>query len=281
MIGWMQIENTFEAVDGRKLSYRCWIPKIDNLKAVLVVAHGLAEHCGRYLNVVNYFVPRGYAVYGFDYQGHGRSGGKRSYIKRFSCYTRDMVAFLELVSSKHPGARLFLVGHSMGAPVAIESAIQNQEKLAGLILSGASLKYSLKGSDTLKMVVKILSALMPRMGVTVLDSSSLSTDEAVVKAYDSDPLVYRGKISARLAWEIVQAGERIALRASEIKLPVLILQGAADRMCYPEGSKAFYEQVGSADKTLKLYDGLYHEIFNEPAREQVFRDMEGWVEGHL
>jgi len=275
----MHIEGTFTGCGGFNLYYQCWQSPSDNPGAVLVVAHGLAEHSGRYMNLVNHFLPRGYEVWAFDDEGHGKSEGRRGYVSRFTCYVRDLETFRQMVAEKRPHSRIFLIGHSMGGPVAALAALRHQPGLAGLILSGPSLKHSLNTPEPLKLAVKLLSILTPRMGVTVLNASLISRDAGVVSAYVNDPLVHRGKISARLALEIVEAGEQVSRQAHLLTMPLLILQGGADRLCYPQGSKVIYQQAGAKDKTLKIYDGCYHEVFNEPEHEQVFQDIEGWLEG--
>ena len=264
---------------GRKdfdLYYQSWLPD-GAPRAILLVVHGLAEHSGRYMNLVNRFVPLGYAVYSFDQRGHGKSEGLRGHVERFSYYLNDLRAFLDMVRSEHPDAKIFLVGHSMGGTVAIAYSVHHQDELDGLILSGAILKVDASLSPMLIMVGKALSVVLPKSGVMVLDASAISQDQAVVDAYVNDPLVYRGKIRARLGAELMRMTQELPGQTPRIVLPILIMHGTADRLCDPEGSVAVCGQVGSNDKTLKLYDGFYHEIFNEPGREQAFADMEVWL----
>lgn len=276
----METEGTFTGDGSYKLCYRRWYNRQVGTKAVLVLAHGLAEHCGRYQNFIDYFLPRGYEIWAFDYRGHGKSEGKRCHVEKFDYFVQDTCSFLQIVAQQRPDVPVFLVGHSMGGLVAALVAFRCQDKLRGLVLSAPSLKRSIAAPEPLKTVVRMLSAVAPKVGVHTIDSSLLSRDFSVVQVYDSDPLVFRGKISARLASELVNAGEAASKQAHLIKLPVLILHGVADKLCNPAGSKLFYQECASADKTLKLYDGCYHEIFNEPCKEQVFRDIEEWVEKH-
>jgi alpha-beta hydrolase superfamily lysophospholipase len=127
----------------------------------------------------------------------------------------------------------------------------------------------------------ILSLLLPKIGTTILDASAISRDKAVVDAYVSDPLVYRGKIRARLGAELIKTMHELPAKMPEINLPILIMHGAADQLSDPKGSQMLFERAGSKDKTLKLYDGFYHEIFNEPKRERVFKDVEAWLTTHI
>jgi len=269
-------EGTFKGDKGLNLFYQCWLPNT-NPKAVLLIVPGLAEHSGRYTNVVNYFVPRAYAVCGLDTQGHGKSDGLRCYIDRFSDYIDDIKIFFDIVHQRYGDRKIFMVGHSMGATIALAYAVQHQRDLAGLIISGVGLKPGSSISPVLKRVVRLISFLFPKMGVTVLDATAISQDKAVVDAYIHDPLVHRGKITARLGAELLKTIDRLPSQIPMINLPIIIMQGTEDLLCNPEGSPMVYDLVGSRDKTLKLYEGFHHEIFNEPGHLQVMADLEAWL----
>jgi acylglycerol lipase len=273
-------EGKFKGLKDFSLYYQCWLPE-KTPKAVLLVVHGLAEHSGRYKNLVNYFVPKGYAVYALDHRGHGKSDGVRCYVDRFSDYLADLKTFFNMVRKEHKGAKIFLVGHSMGGTIAVPYAIEHQQELAGVITSAPSLVASPTVSPALLAIAGVISALLPKMGVTVLDASTISRDKAVVDAYVSDPLVFRGKIPARTGAELANMWKTLPEKMPQIKLPILIMQGTADGLANPASSKLLYERVGSKDKTLKLYDGLYHEIFNEPEHKQVMADVEAWLAKHI
>ena len=273
-------EGKFKGLKNFALYYQCWLPD-GSPKAILLVAHGLAEHSGRYKNLVNYFVPKGYAVYALDYRGHGKSEGTRSYVDRFSDYLTDLKTFFDMVRKEHKGAKIFLVGHSLGATIAVPYVIEHQKELDGVIMSGASLVASPTVSPALLAMAGVVSALLPKMGVTVIDASTISRDKAVVDAYVNDPLVFRGKIPARTGAELAKMWKTLPERMPEIKLPILIMQGTADKLADPASSKLLYERAGSKDKTLKLYDGFYHEIFNEPEHKQVMADVEAWLAAHI
>ena len=273
-------EGKFKGYKGLKLYYQCWLPE-GKPKAVLLVAHGLAEHSGRYKNLVDYFVPKGYAVYALDHRGHGKSEGTRSYVDNFNDYLTDLETFFDMVRKENKNARIFLFGHSLGGTIATAYAVEHQEGLAGLILSGSSLVPSTSVSPALLAMAGIISALLPKMGVTLLDASGISRDKSVVDAYVNDPLVFRGKVPARTGAELARMWKQLPEQMPKIKLPVLIMHGFADQLADPRGSKLLYERVGSKDKTLKLYDNCYHEICNEPEREQVFVDMGAWLTKHI
>ena len=269
-------EGKFNGLKNLQLYWQCWLPD-GKPKAILLVAHGLAEHSGRYKNLVNYFVPKGYAVYALDHRGHGKSEGTRSYVDSFNDYLTDLKTFFDMVRKEHKNTKIFLFGHSLGGTIATAYAVEHQEELAGLILSGSSLVPSTSVSPALLAVAGVVSALLPKMGVTLLDASAISRDKSVVDAYVSDPLVFRGKVPARTGAELARMWKQLPEQMPKIKLPVLIMHGFTDQLADPRGSKLLYERVGSKDKTLKLYDNCYHEICNEPEREQVFVDMEAWL----
>jgi len=269
-------EGKFKGYKGLNLYFQCWLPE-GKPKAVLLVAHGLAEHSGRYKNLVDYFVPKGYAVYALDHRGHGKSEGTRSYVDNFNDYLTDLETFFDMVRKENKNARIFLFGHSLGGTIATAYAVEHQEGLAGVILSGSSLVPSTSVSPALLAMAGIISALLPKMGVTLLDASAISRDKAVVDAYVNDPLVFRGKVPARTGAELARMWKQLPEQMPKIKLPILIMHGFADQLANPAGSKLLYERVSSKDKTLKLYDNCYHEICNEPEHNQVMADIEAWL----
>jgi alpha-beta hydrolase superfamily lysophospholipase len=273
-------EGKFIGHNNFSLYRQAWLP--DGIPiAILVVVHGIAEHSGRYTNLVNYFIPKGYAVYSFDLRGHGKSDGKRSYVERFSYYIDDLKTFCDMVHEENKNAKVFMIGHSMGSTIAIDYALEHQSGLQGLIISGTTLKAGSSINKASILMARILSVLMPKMGVTALDSNGISRDKAVVTAYINDPLNYTGKLSARVGAELLKTMAMLQSRLSEITLPLLIMQGTHDRISDPSSSKLLFDGVSSKDKTMKLYEGFYHEIFNDPERLQVFSDMEAWLKARV
>ena len=274
------ISGNFKGQGNLNVFYQGYLPA-GKLKAVLLILHGLAEHSGRYMNLVNYFVPKDYAIYCFDQRGHGQSEGMRGYVEKFSNYIDDLKTFADMVRSKHSGEKFFLVGHSVGGTIAIAYSLYHQDEFDGLILSGATIKPGNSISPVKIILVRLLSLITPKMGVDVINASAISQDQAVVDAYIHDPLVYHGKIRARLGAELLKVMRALPNQMPEIHLPILIMSGAIDRLSNPEGSRLLFERISSRDKTIRLYDGFHHEIFNEPGREQVFGEMENWLTTHL
>ena len=269
-------EDTFKGVRNADIYYQAWLPD-GEVRAVILLVHGIGEHSGRYTNHVNYFVPRGYAIYALDHLGHGKSEGEREVIERFSDYTDTLGIFSGMVREWQPGKPIFILGHSMGGLITSTYLLDHQDEFQGAILSAPAIKPGGDISGATIAVGKIISRILPKMGVLALDDSGISRDPAVVQAYRADPLVFQGKTPARLGAEMLGAMQRVTDAASTITLPILILQGTGDMLVNPSGAQILYDKVGSADKTLKLYDGLYHELHNEPERDVMFADVEAWL----
>ncbi len=273
-------EGTFKGMRDASIYYQSWLPEGKSI-AILLIIHGLAEHSGRYMNVVNYFVPLGYAVYALDHIGHGKSSGTRVYVERFEDYTVTLKTYFDMVRHWQPDQPIFLVGHSMGGLIGAVYLLDHQAELTGAVLSGPAVKVHGTVSPVVIFVGKVISVLMPKLGLIGLEAEGVSRDPAVVQAYVNDPLVCRGKVTARLSAELVKAIRRVTAEATKITLPILIVQGGADKLVDPKGAQMLYDAVSSADKTIKIYDGLYHEVFNEPEHDQVLGDVKAWLETHL
>ena len=274
-------EGTFSGFQKVKIFYQYWTPDRPP-KAVLLLVHGLADHSSRFQTFVEYFVERDYAIAALDLRGHGKSGGARGYINRFDNFLADLELFNKQVHQDFPGEKIFPVGHSIGGTVLTAFAIRYQNEFAGLIFSAPVLKPGASITRQQVVMARLLSVIMPRLGVAPLQAGAVSRRPEVVRSYVEDPLVYHGKISARLGAELINTLERyLPPRLSEITLPVLIMYGTEDRLSNPSGCQFLFDSVKSSDKTLRKYEGLYHEIFNEPEREKVYADIEQWLSRQL
>ncbi len=273
-------EGYLKGVRDTDIFYQYWLPEGEP-KATLLVVHGVREHSGRYMNVVNHLVPSGYGVYGIDHIGHGKSDGERVYVERFQDYTTTLKKCLDMIREWQPERPIFLIGHSMGGLISAAFLLEHQDELSGAVLSAPSIKVSDNTSQAIIFVGKLLSIIMPKAGLIKLDAEAVSRDPAVVNAYINDPLVYTGKITARLGAEILKTMQRVTEQATEIRLPILIVQGSDDKVVDARGAQLLYDLVTSEDKTIKIYDGFYHEVFNEPEHEQVLNDVKTWLEAHL
>lgn len=269
-----------KAPDGQTLFTQSWTPDQPG-KGTIVLVHGLAEHSGRYTHVAEYFVQQGYSVHALDHRGHGQSRGQTfGYFERFSLLHDDLYLFVESVRSLGRSGPLFMVGHSMGGLLALYYTIRHQGHLKGLITSGALLDAGVDVPGTQVALARFLSQVAPKMGMVDLDSNTLSKDPAVVSAYDNDPNVYRGKLRARVGSELIAAVNETRNNLGKITLPILCLHGAQDRLVKPSSTQYIYDHVGSVDKTIKIYDGLHHEIFNEPEKARVLADVWVWLASH-
>jgi alpha-beta hydrolase superfamily lysophospholipase len=272
-------EGTFRGVGDVELYYQGWQPE-DTPKATLAILPGFGEHGGRYGNVVNWFVPRGYAALALDVRGNGRSGGPRGYINSFEEIRSDVRAFLDLVRSREPGSPLFLLGHSQGGLAAADYVLHEPSGLDGMIAS-SPLLCPLPIAAHLVFLSRVLSKVWPRLTLNSgLDVTALSRDKAVVQAYVADPLV-KNVGTPRLATELEAAVAWTQAHACDLVLPILIVHGSADRLSACGGSQTFFDACSSIDKERIVYEGGYHELFNDLDKEKVLADVEAWLERHL
>jgi alpha-beta hydrolase superfamily lysophospholipase len=269
----------FDGRGGLSIAWRAWLPE-DEPKAVLVLAHGAGEHSGRYGHVAHRLNQAGYAVHALDHRGHGHSEGRRAYLDRMENVVDDLHTFVRQAKERHPGKPLFLLGHSMGGCIAIEYALAHQDELTGLALT-CPLAVLEAANPVQRAAGRILSAVLPQAPVFRVDSALVSRDPKVVRRYDEDPLVHHGGLPARTVGELAQTVARFPERVPEIEVPLLVMLGGADELVPPEGGRMVAERAGSADKTLEEYDGLYHEILNEPDWEKVADDLVGWLDGRV
>ena len=273
-------EGNFKGVRNVSIYYQAWLPE-GKVKAVLLIVHGLGEHSGRYMNVVNHFVPLGYAAYALDHIGHGKSEGEREVLERFEDITDNLTIYYNMIKVWQPGKPIFILGHSLGGLVTCKYLIDHQADFKGAIISASLVRVPANISPLTVTMGKIFSAIAPKVGVVPLDATGISRDPEVVKAYVNDPLVFHGKTPARLAAEMLKAMQCVTAEAHKITLPFIILQGSADRLVDPGDAQLFYDKASSKDKTIKIYPGFYHEVFNEPGRAIVLKDVEDWLKAHV
>ena len=267
------------AAAGDKQYYKHWSTTAP--KAGVLIAHGYGEHIGRYEHVAAALNAAGYDVFALDLWGHGKSDGARGYVPAFSVYLDGLDALLLKAKESLPGAKLFLLGHSMGGLVAEQFLENRQQDFAGAVLSGPAVVPVDEQPAIVIAIGLLLSRIAPKTGIIGLDANLVSRDPKVVADYVADPLVNKGKISARLAAEMLASMQRAQGDAGKITLPILLLHGGDDGLTSVEGSKLLYENIRSTDKTLKIFDGFYHEIFNDPGKENVIADMIAWLDAHV
>lgn len=265
---------------GDRIFWRKWLPDGDTKAAVLLV-HGYAEHCGRYQHVAQHLTDRGYAVYALDHWGHGQSDGDGGYIPAFSVLLDGVDAFYKIVKAEQDDLPLVLLGHSMGGLISVHELIAHQHRYAAAAISGPAIVPTDDPSPVMLMLSGLLSKFTPRIGVIPPLADAISRDPAVVAAYKADPLVYQGKMGARLAHEMFDAMGVASENAPAISIPILLMHGDQDALAAPRGSQLLYDNVTSVDKKLVIHEGLHHEIFNEPEGDDVLTQMTDWLEERL
>ena len=270
-----RVEGRFDGAGGVGLYWQGRLPE-GPVRGLLLLCHGMGEHSGRYATVVDTLVPDGWAVYGLDHRGHGRSRGPRVHLRDYAHLLADFDAFRLRISARHPGLRPFLLGHSMGGQVALAHALDHPEDLAGLVLSAPALAAP-PVPRTLRAVARTLVRVRPTLRRAVVDLDGISRDPAVVAAYRADALVHQGNPTLGLSLALADRMVPLAARAPELTLPLLLQHGTADRICAPAGTRALAAAAGSTDLTVRWYDGFWHEIYHEPGRERPLADLREWL----
>jgi lysophospholipase len=273
-------DGTLDASDGLRLYHQAWLPDGEPVGVVLVV-HGLGEHSGRYVHVAEALVAAGFAVHAFDHRGHGRSEGERTFVRSYDELLGDMVTVREAVEAEHPDRPLFVLGHSMGGNIVMGHVLDHQAGLAGMVLSGPALEVGDDLSTIELRVFRLVARIAPKFRPRALSAEAISRDPAVVAAYRDDPLVYTGRITAGLGAALIDAMGRFPARYHELRLPILLLHGTDDQLANIDGTRALEAAAVHADVTAHYYEGLYHEVFNEPERERVLGDLVAWLRANL
>ena len=271
-------EGSFEGVEGVKIFTREWQPAGEP-RGVVVISHGLNAHSGLYEWPAEQLTAKGLAVYALDHRGRGRSEGERFFVKKFADWTNDLATFIGIVKTREPGLPVFLLGHSAGGVIACSYALENQDEIAGLICEDFA--YRVPAPNIALAIVKGVSRVAPHAIVMKLKNEDFSRDPAVVAALNADPLIANESQPSETVAELVRADEILEKSFRQIALPLLILHGTADKVTKPSGSQEFYERAGSSDKTLKLYEGHYHDLLADVGKEQVMADIQAWIDARL
>lgn len=271
-------EERIDGGGGLKIFVRSWRP-VSAPRAVVVICHGVNSHGGQYLWTLEHFAAAGFAAYALDLRGRGKSDGDRYYVENIADYVANVAAVIRLAKSREPGLPVFLLGHSAGGVVSCSYALDHQSELAGLICE--SFAFQVPAPDLVLTVVKGLSRFAPRLPVLKLKNEDFSRDPKAVKALNDDPLTANEAQPAITVAALVRGNERLRREFPLITLPVFILHGTADKATKLAGSQLFYDTTGSKDKTLKLYDGHYHDLLNDLGKESVMQDVKGWINKHL
>jgi alpha-beta hydrolase superfamily lysophospholipase len=269
-------ERNFDGVGGVRIVYDVWTPDAPP-RAVIVLSHGLGEYARRYDHVAQCFGDAGLVTYALDHRGHGRSAGKRMLVRDISEYTADFDTLVCIATREHHGLKCIVLGHSMGGGIVFAYGVERPDNYDMMVLSAPAVAAQELVSPLMVVAAKVLGVLVPGLPVQELDVAAISRDPAVVQAYNDDPLVYHGKVPAGVGRALLQVGETMPQRAPALTAPLLVVHGSDDRLIPVDGSRRLVECVGSSDVELKVYPGLYHEVFNEPERDEVLGDVVSWI----
>jgi acylglycerol lipase len=274
--------SSFTGQDGLDIFYR-HMP-VEDQKAQLVLAHGLGEHSGRYVNIFNRLIPAGFSIWALDFRGHGRSQGKRGHIDTFDQYVLDLKSLIEKARQNgSANSKLFLLGHSMGGLIALNYTERFSETIDGVVASSPGLGLTVEVPAVKAFVGKVMSSIWPGLSMgNELDASKISHDPDVVKAYLDDPLVH-DRVTARFFTEFMSAMDETNTNVSGINVPILMQVAGDDHLTDAQSAKTFFDRLDGPDKTLHVYDNLYHEIYNETRdeKEAVIDDLENWLNSHV
>jgi acylglycerol lipase len=271
-------EENYDGYKFIRIFEQSWRPEDNQVRGVVIIVHGLKDHSTRYNELAGFLAQRGYAVHAFDLRGFGSSAGRRVYVDSFDEYLEDLASFVDTTRSREYGKPIFLLGHGLGGAIALEYVLSKKPELNGLVLSGAALKDDRSGFN--RVMTRATGTVLSLLAIFSVDVDKLSQDPAVVQACKEDPLIDEGNGPARTARELLNAMAEIGEHESELRMPALILHGGADVIFDADGSRQLYERAASADKTLHVYDGLFHDLWREPLREQVVQDLVKWLDSH-
>lgn len=263
-----------------RIVYDVWTPDGDP-RGVVVLCHGYAEHARRYDHVAERFGAAGLITYALDLRGHGRSDGKRVYLRRIDEYTGDFHTLVGIAAEEHPQLPRIVVGHSMGGGVVFGYGVEHPGDYTAMVLSGPAVYAQDAVSPFMIGVAKVVGGILPGLPVEQLPTEAVSRDPEVVAAYMADPMVHHGKLPAGIAKALIEVGESMPQRAPALTAPLLVVHGEQDKLIPVDGSRHLLECVGSTDAHLKVYPELYHEVFNEPERDLVLDDVTSWIETKL
>jgi alpha-beta hydrolase superfamily lysophospholipase len=270
----------FTGTGGLELFYQAWLPE-KKLRAIIVIVHGVHEHCGRYMNLVNTLVPKGFGFYGFDLRGHGRSQGRRGHINHFSEYREDVRTFVKLVREKQPRVPVFLFAHSLGALIGVDFLERFPSVVDGAIISGGPFEPAGVSKPMLVFIAKTMSHIAPNMSFDLkLDPEVLSRDVADKSKRASDPLIDK-VVSARWGTECMRTVDEVWANTAAIHDPILIIHGEDDKLNTASGARKFFKKIAFKDKTLQIYPDTYHEVHNDYGWQILAKNMEAWQIEHI
>ncbi|XP_028679857.1 monoglyceride lipase isoform X1 [Erpetoichthys calabaricus] len=265
--------------DGQYLFCKSWEPK-GQPRALVFVAHGAGEHCGRYSNLAEMLTEHSMLVFTHDHVGHGQSEGERMVISDFHIFVRDVLQHIDIMKKSHPGLPVYILGHSMGGAISILAACDKPNDFAGVILIAPMVIMNPESATPFKVfLAKLLNHLLPSLTLGQIDSKWVSRDQKEVEDYEADELNYRGGLRISFGMQLMSATTKIEKALPDISWPYLLLHGTGDKLCDIKGSQLFFEKSQSVDKTLKVYEGAYHALHKEvqEVANAVFKEISSWI----
>ncbi len=270
-------EDTLTASDGTTLYLRRY--ETSSPRGEIIIVHGFGEHCGRYEALIAHLLAHHYSVTAYDHRGHGKSAGLYGHVDWFTDYEDDLELLVGAVQKQYHPNKLFIIGHSMGGLVALRFLTKPRAGISGAVISAPLVAIAAKVPTSKLLIAKVSAKLFPRLRMqNEINPAVLSRDQEIGRAYAADPLV--GKmVSTRWFAEAVGAMDELARTASQINLPILVMHGTADKLADCETTRRVFKAMASADKTLEIYEGYYHELFNEPEKQEIYDRVTTWLEG--
>jgi len=271
-------ESSFEGVGGLKIATRSWEAE-GAPRAIAILVHGFNAHSGYMVWPAEQLAADGLAVYALDLRGRGKSEGERFYVEQLSDYLGDVDKLVEIARAEHPGLPVYVLGHSAGGVISSNYVFEHQDKIAGLICESFAFDVGLP--HLVQLALEGVGKLAPHVHVFSLNNADFSRDPAAVEKMNNDPLIAKESQPAETARVLLLAADTLKERMPELKTPVFIIHGTSDKATRYQGSEYFYENAGSADKTLKLYEGHYHDLLNDIGREEVMADIKAWINARI
>ena len=268
-------ESSFEGVGGLKIATRSWKPE-GSARAVMILVHGLNAHSGYMVWPGEQFSANGFATYALDHRGRGRSEGERFYVEQLSDYLDDLHTLVGIARSENPGLPVYMLGHSAGGVIATSYVYEHQDEIAGLICHSFAFDVGLP--HLVQLALEGIGKLLPHVHVFSLNNADFSRDPAHVERMNSDPLIHKESQPAETARVLLLASDALKEHMPNFKVPVFIIHGTEDKATRPAGSQYFYDHTGSTDKTLKLYEGHYHDLLADLDKEIVMNDILAWLD---
>lgn len=273
-------ESKFEGERGTEIYYRVWKPT-GKIRAAVVITHGQGDHGGRYMYTADQIVREGFSVWAADLRGHGKSGGQRGHVENFDDYLADTRRVIEKAKEDNPQVKPFLLGHSLGGLIVLDYAEKIGSSISGVIASAPLLRLKMQVPPWKVALGKALSSLAPTMSMkTGLDPNLLSHDQEVVRNYINDPLVH-GVASTRFYTELIHEVNETLQGGKKLTIPCLVMVGTGDGIVDSSTTQEFFKTIASPDKTLKVYEGLYHEVLNEPDKQKLLDEINSWVSARI